>query len=118
MNSERKKQLRQQYKERAVVGGIYRILNTRNGRFFMAADENMEGAENGFRFSVMTNGFSRPDLRNMTEDWQSFGSEAFVFEQLELLEKKDTQTIREFREDLQVLLELWVEKTDMTLSYK
>lgn len=118
MNDERRRALREQYRQRAVVGGVYRIRNTENGRFLMEADENMDGAENGFRFAVMTTGFSRPDLRNMTEDWKQYGKDAFVFERLELLEKEEAQTMQEFREELDVLLELWTEKTDMQLSYK
>jgi hypothetical protein len=47
----------------------------------------------------------------MLKDWKTFGKEAFSFEVLEELEKKESQSDREFKEDLATLLEIWNEKT-------
>jgi len=46
-----------------------------------------------------------------------YGAEAFSFEILEEIEKKDSQTTDEFKEDLMVLEQLWAEKFDCEKAY-
>ena len=46
----------------------------------------------------------------LTADWLRFGAEAFRFETLEELEKKEDQTDEAFREDLALLEEIWRER--------
>ena len=46
----------------------------------------------------------------MRDAWAQYGPAAFTLEVLEELEQKETQTEREFAEDIAVLRELWAEK--------
>lgn len=104
---DRRKQLREQYKARKVVGGVYRIRNTTTNRFYLQSTDDIQGTRNWFQFSCATNSCTLPPIR---EDWAASGSAAFVLEELDLLEKTEQQTTEEFRGDIRVLLELWDEK--------
>lgn len=107
MNHERRKELLEQYKQRTVVGGIYRIRNSVTGHTYINWDDDLQGAENRHRFSVSTNTCILPEMR---EDWLAHGAASFTFDRLEELEKNAEQTREEFRADLETLFEIWSEK--------
>jgi hypothetical protein len=111
---ERKKALRQSYRERKVTGGGFRVVNTKSGRFFLKGETDLKGAENRFEFSHLTDTCFHPAMQS---DWKTFGKEAFAFEVLEELSKKDTQTDREFREDVALLEEIWADKLGKDRRY-
>ena len=46
----------------------------------------------------------------MAADWRAHGGAAFVFTQLETLEKKPDQTDRQFQEELELLRDIWRER--------
>lgn len=113
-NSERRKELISRYKQQKDTGGICVIKNTKNGRYLLTAEKNTQGSRNRFAFSQSTG--SCVTLK-VQQDWKEYGPAAFTFEVLEEMEQKETQTDREFTEDLSLLLELWREKFDPILSY-
>lgn len=105
--NDRRKELKAQYKERKIIGGVYRIINTKNGRFYLNKTTNMEGSHNQFLNSYSTGICTHPCL---VKEWNSFGKEAFTFEVLESWEKDAVQSDHEFANDLQELFEIWDEK--------
>jgi hypothetical protein len=109
MKNQNRKQLLEAYKERKIVGGICTIKNTANGKMFLAAVTDLQGYKNRYEFSQATGGCV--DLR-IQKDWDKFGREVFVFEVLEELEKSETQTSKEFSDDIKTLKEIWLEKLD------
>lgn len=111
---DKRKELRAQYKQRTVVGGVYRIVNTENGRYLLAADDDLRGSKNRFEFAAATGSCVMPQLQ---DDWKKYGSKIFAFEILEELEKKPEQTAQEFAGDLQALAELWSEKFNPAQAY-
>ena len=110
----KRKELAGQYKQRTVMGGVFRINNTKNGKYWLAADDDLRGARNRHDFSVMTGSCV---VLQMAADWRAQEAADFVFEELETLEKKPDQTQKEFREELGILLEIWREKLDPALRY-
>jgi hypothetical protein len=108
-----RKALINQYKQRKVVGGIFRVLNQRNGKYLLDYAQDMQAKQNAFEF------FSTGSIfyYRLREDRDKFGPEAFVFEVLEKLEKKADQTQESFVDDLKTLLELRAEKLDPALKY-
>lgn len=46
----------------------------------------------------------------MMDAWKESGASQFSFEVIEEMEKKETQTEQEFSDDVNTLLELWLEK--------
>lgn len=109
MNPQNKKDLIAAYKQRAQIGGIYAVTNTQTGRSLVLASADIGGIRKRYEFAEATGGGFHPKLQ---QDVNQFGSGAFSFAVLEELEKKSTQTDREFANDLEVLLSLWLERYD------
>ncbi len=95
------------YKEKAreEVGGLYRIVNTKNGwQSELIATPNLAGQRNRFQFGKDTNAcFDRA----AEAQWKEYGAEAFEFVEVEQLAKKPDMSVQEFREELEALLEIW-----------
>jgi len=102
-----KKALKEQYKNRTMIGGIYCIKCSVNNAIWLRETTGMQGSKNRFIFSVMTN--SCPETC-MIEAWKMYGASTFCFEILEEIQKKATQTEQEFLDDVHILMELWTEK--------
>jgi hypothetical protein len=103
-----KKDLQTQYKNRTVVGGIYSIKCNGNGQVWLKSTKDLQGQKNKFIFFTSTNSCPEPGMRS---DWEAHGAASFSFTVLEEITKKETQTDREFNEDLKLLLEMWNEKS-------
>lgn len=102
-----KKALKEQYRNRECIGGVFCIKCDCNNNRWLQATTNIQGWKNRFDFSVLIN--SCPDT-NMMKEWKQFGASAFSFEILEEIKKKETQTEQEFADDVNTLLEIWTEK--------
>jgi hypothetical protein len=111
---DRRTSLKNEYKERKVIGGIYRLTNTKNNMYFLEYTPNLEAKQNSFNFMVSTGTCFHHKLK---EDWDTFGSNMFIFEILEEIEKKKDQSQMEFIEDLKMLENLWAEKLDVSKRY-
>lgn len=114
MEQQDKKEKRGEYRQREVAGGVYAIKNTQNGKTLIMASQNLQGSRNRFDFSRKTGGCINP---RMQEDWKKYGPEAFVFQELETLVKKENQTPKEFSGDIKVLEELWIDRFEPDLLY-
>jgi len=109
-----KKERLARYKERKVTGGIYSIKNTADGNLLLLSTCDLQGSRNRFLFSQKTGSCINIKLQN---DYDQYGSDVFVFEVLEELEKKESQTDKEFDNDIKTLLELWMEKLSSDILY-
>lgn len=103
----KRKELKNAYKQKAAVGGIYRIQCNGNGRAWVKSTTNLAGQQNKFAFSVSTNSCPEPAMR---AEWTNYGLQSFSFDVLEVLNRKETQTEREFLEDIQALHKIWLER--------
>ena len=111
---DRRKTLINEYKRGQIIGGIYRVTNTRNGMYLLDYAPNLQSKQNSFNFMVSSG--SCLDYR-LKKDLTAFGGEVFIFEMLEALEKKQEQTQDEFMDDLKMLEQLWSEKLDSSTRY-
>lgn len=92
------------YKEREETGGLYRVVNLQTGwKSPVAATPNLQGQRNKFQFAQRTHTRFEEMLRG---EWETYGPEAFAFEEVERLVKKPEMTTKEFREELEALLAL------------
>lgn len=107
MDKSRKKELRDQFKSRRVTGGIYRIINTETGKFYLQCTDDFKATHNWFESCRMFGHCSLPPIQ---EDWKKYGMDAFQIEELDHLEKPEEQTHAEFMADLRVLRDMWEEK--------
>lgn len=104
MNESTKKRLKEEYKNREYVGGIYCVRCTESENKWLRSTVDLKGSKNRFDFSVCTN--SCPEI-SMMKDWNLYGTSSFVFEILEEITKKETQSDREFADDVEALFEMW-----------
>lgn len=101
-----KKEIKEQYKNRVVAGGVYCIKCSGSGRKWIKSSPDLAGQINKFEFFVSTNSCPEPAMRS---DWNQYGAEAFSISVLEKLEKKETQSDEEFADDIRALYEMWLE---------
>ncbi len=103
MDKGQRKKLQRQYSERRVVGGVYAIKNSTNGKMLLLSTLDMPGSLNRFTFALQTGGCVHPLLMS---EW---GKAEFTFEVIEELVKKEEQPDKEFAQEVQALYELTVE---------
>ena len=103
----RKKELQSQYAERESIGGVYLIRNTLKNKLYIDAATDLYGSKNRFEFARKTGSCVYMKLQR---DWAEQHGDQFAFEVLEELRKGETQTQAEFKEDIELLKELWCEK--------
>lgn len=107
MDSEKRKDLINSYKNRVVVGGIYCVECSGNKRKWIKSTRNMQGSRHRFEQAVKLG--SRPEP-SMMREWREYGIGSFSFVCLEELKKRETQTDMEFADDIKSLYEMWMEK--------
>ena len=103
----RQKALKKAYLEQGTPMGVFQILNTENQRRLIGVSRNVRTAFNKHRFQLK-NGSHR--MRDLQEDWNKFGEEAFTFEVLDELEPLADRTDQQVLGDLAELEALWREK--------
>lgn len=102
---ERKKELKQQYKETAIEAGIYQIKNTANNKVFVGSTKNFKTL-NGVKFQLETNTHTNKQLQ---QEWDHFGKDVFTFDVLEKLKKKEDPYFNE-KEALSELETKWLDQ--------
>lgn len=107
MDKDKRKALQNAYKNRSVVGGVYCVKCSGNGRIWLRSTTDMEGAKNRVLFSLKMKGAPEP---SMLRECSEYGWESFSFAVIEELKKKEDQTDKEFADDIATLLEIWTEK--------
>ncbi|WP_313133900.1 GIY-YIG nuclease family protein [Anaerocolumna sp.] len=107
-----RKELKEQYKNRVVIGGVYSIKCDATGRTWIKSTKDMESAKRRFEFMIETN--MCPEM-SMNPEWNQYGSKTFSFAVLEELKKGETQTEREFSDDIDALLEMWIENQNSNI---
>ena len=102
---DRKKELKQLYKETKTEAGIYQIKNTQNGKIFIGSTRNLRTLK-GKQFELEMGTSTNKELQH---EWNEFGKEAFVFEVLEVLKKKESEYFDE-KNELKKMEEAWLDK--------
>ena len=103
---DKRKELKQKYKEMDKPMGIIQVKNNLNGKVFISSTANLKGKINSQRFQLEMGSHKNAELQM---EWNRFGEENFSFEVLEVLDPvKDTE--HNYSEDLEVLEEMWLER--------
>ena len=111
---DRRKTLINEYKQRKIIGGIYRVTNTRNGMYLLDYATNLQAKRNAFDFMASSGSCFDYRLKN---DLDTFGGKVFTFEILDTIEKKKEQTQDEFIADLEMLILVYSDKLDSATRY-
>jgi len=100
------KRLKSEYKSAPKEAGIFRITNTANGKVYLGSSLNLHGPLNKHRFTLSIGSHINKALQ---ADWDRFGAEAFVFEIVELVQRKADPGFK-VEDELKLLEEIWIEK--------
>lgn len=103
---DRKKELKQQYKETTVEAGVFQIKNTTNEKIFIGSTRNFRTL-NGVKFMLKNNTHINKELQN---DWNQLGQDAFTIEILEKLKNNEDDPYYNEKEALGDLEEKWLEQ--------
>ena len=102
-----RKAIRRDYKDSYRPMGVYRVLNSRDGRMFVGASVNLPAIFNRLRMQLRSNGYlEHPELQ---QDWNALGEDAFDFEVLAELEAPEAPG-QDVSDDLAVLVSLWLDE--------
>jgi len=111
---DRRRELTEAYKERKIIGGIYRVTNSRTGMYMLEHTQNLQAKRNSFDFMVSSGTCFHHKLQ---VDWADMGASVFTFEVLAELEKKPDQSQPGFIVDLETLAQMWADKLDPAKRY-
>ena len=109
---DKKKELKQSYRQKPEAMGVYQIRNVVNERVFVGAALNLYGIINRHKFELKLGSHRNEKLQ---ADWLAFGGESFAFEILDELTPKDGSG-RDYKAELAVLEELWLAKLELWQS--
>ncbi len=101
-----RKELIRQYKETPRPMGVYRIRNTTTGQSLIGTSLDVSSMLNRHRAQL---GLGAHRNRQLQNDWNTLGPEAFDFEILDTLSPSDVPGY-DPTDDLRALEELWMEK--------
>lgn len=107
-NTVDRRKIKQQYKEQAEIGGIYRYADSvTKWQSVLCATPNLKGKYSLLQFAKMQGKHGEPALQAY---WDENGGSNIELVELEQLKRNDMQSLNEFKEDLAALLEMWREK--------
>lgn len=102
---DRKKELKQLYKETKTQAGVYQIKNNKNQKIYIESSMNLKTI-NGKQFQLKMGSHTNKLLQ---KEWNEFGEEAFTFEVLETLKVKEDGYF-DVKYELEKLEEKWLNK--------
>ena len=101
-----KQDIKREYKERVKPAGIFQVKNTANGKIFLGSSLNLDGPLNAHKFMLS---IGRHRNEALQADWNTYGTESFIFEILETVNIKDEPDFS-MKDELTLLEEIWIEK--------
>ncbi|MCM3761968.1 GIY-YIG nuclease family protein [Alkalihalobacillus oceani] len=103
---ERKKELKHLYKEQPIEAGVYQIKNNINQKILIGSTKNIKTI-NGIRFMLETGAYTpNKELQN---EWNEYGKDAFRFDIIEILKKKDEPFFNE-KQALEEMEKKWLDR--------
>lgn len=104
---DRKKELKQQYKQLKPPMGVFVIRSKRSNKCYLEATNNFKARFNSTKMKLETN--FHPN-RELQKAWNEDGEENFTIEILENLEYDKDETKTDYTDDLDLLQMIWEEK--------
>ncbi len=83
---DRKRELKLAYKQTPLPMGVYQIKNNANGKILIGSSMNLPGIFNRHRFQLNASVHRTKELQ---EDWNSYGPDAFTWDVLETLKAEE-----------------------------
>jgi len=110
-NMDRKKELKEQYKQMKTEMGIFIVQNKVNNKYLLVTTQNLHGMINRVRFQLNSGGHPNRELQ---KEWKEFGENNFDIRILEKLAYDKDESKTDYSEELKIMDIIWSEKQ----SYK
>jgi len=112
MEKSKRKELSYNYAHSHRPMGVYRLVNTQNGKSFIGSAMNLDGVWNKHSFTLRMGLHMNKELQ---EEWNSFGEDQFKFEILELIKPEEEFVLNasdqvKYRKMLPDLEKKWMEQ--------
>ena len=104
---DRKKELKEQYKQLKTEMGIFIVQNKINNKYFIVATQNLKGMINRVKFQLKSGGHPN---RQLQEEWKEFGEDNFEFKILETLDYDKDESKTDYSEELNIIEIMLTEK--------
>jgi hypothetical protein len=104
----KKKELKEEYKQNPPQMGVYQIRNIVNEKILIGAALNIPGIFNRHKFQL---GLGTHRNKALQAEWNEFGGESFAFEILDEI-APDKEPGHDYRTDLALLEKLWLDNLE------
>ncbi|MEL7649957.1 MAG: GIY-YIG nuclease family protein [Sedimentibacter sp.] len=101
---DRKKELKELYKQTKSEMGIFAVQAKDGGYCFLETTKNLKGKINSTRFQLQLGSHPNKDLQ---QKWNELGEEAFEIAVLEKLEYDKDESKTDYSEELSIMKMLW-----------
>ena len=104
---QRKKELKEWYKNMKPDMGIFIIKNNFNNKCYIEVTQDLKGTINSTKFQL---NFGNHPNRELQKEWKEKGESNFTIEILEILEYNKDETKTDYSGELNILKLLWEER--------
>lgn len=103
----RKKELKEQYRQLKPEMGVYMIRSNRSNKCLIEATPRLKATINRVKFQL---DFGSYPNRELQKEWAEYGENNFTFEILEVLEYEKDETKTDYADELDLQRMDWEEK--------
>lgn len=104
---DRKKELKEFYKQLKTDMGIYIIESKNNNKYYLETSQNLKGKMNSAKFQLEMGSHRNYELQKA---WKEYGSTNFEIKILEELEYDKDESKTDYSEELEIMKTIWEEK--------
>ncbi len=105
---DRKKELKEMYKQIKPDMGILVVQSKINNKYYLETTQNLKGKMNSIRFQLESGSFRMNE--KLQKEWNQYGSESFEMKILENLEYDKDESKSDYSEELEIMKSIWDEK--------
>lgn len=104
---DRKKELKEMYKQMKTDMGIFIIQSKANNKYYLETTQNLKGKMNSSRFQLEAGSFRNQELQ---KDWNQYKAENFEIKVLENLKYDKDESKTDYSEELEIMKTIWQDK--------
>jgi hypothetical protein len=104
---DRKRELKEQYKQMKPAMGVFSIQSKVDGRCYLEETVNLKSGINRAVFQLNWGSHPNKELQN---DWKKHGEDSFIVEILDELAYSEANPTADYSDDLAELVQIWREK--------
>ena len=104
MDQNRRKVLKEEFKQVKTFMGVYQIINTTNGKIYVDSCPNLKNKWLTLRMQLEMGRFANSELQM---DWNAHGADAFAYE---VLEQRETDEVLDVRWEVKQMVKPWLAK--------